>query len=280
MTKKYGILAYPAKHSLSPVMHNAAFKALNIDAEYLVFEIPKEELSAFIDKVRHEPISGLSVSLPYKEEIINFVDEIDEDARKIGAINTILNKDGKLYGYNTDFIGSNKALKEVVGDLNVKKIIILGAGGVSRAICYGALKEGAEVFIFNRHEEKAIKITDDFKQIFGEKIHANKLEEMYKIDRADIFIQATSIWTLNENIKEEEVLQMFPKEFVNKFDAVIDVVYKPLITPLLNIAKTLGKKIITGDKMLLYQAERQFEIWTGEKAPAEIMEKELKKKCR
>ncbi len=271
--KKYGILAYPAKHSLSPAMHNAAFKALNIDAEYLIFEIPKEELSAFIDKVRHEPISGLSVSLPYKEEIINFVDEIDEDAKRIGAINTILNKDGKLYGYNTDFVGCNKALKEFVGDLKDKKIVIFGAGGVSRAICYGALKEGAEVFIFNRHEEKAIKIADDFKKIFGEKIHAYPLKEMYKIDKSDIFIQATSIWTLNENMKKEEIEKIFPEEFVNKFDVVMDVIYKPLVTPLLKIANRLGKKIITGDKMLLYQAEKQFELWTGEKAPVEIMRK-------
>lgn len=274
--KKYGILAYPAKHSLSPVMHNAAFKAAHIDAEYLIFEIPEEELKAFINKVRHEPISGFSVSLPYKEEMMNFVDEIDEDSKKIGAVNTILNKDGKLYGYNTDFIGSNKSLKEAVGELHGKKIVILGAGGVSRAICYGVLKEGAEVFMFNRHEEKAFKIADDFKQIFGDRIHANRLDEMYKIDKADVFIQATSIWTLNKNTESKEIERMFPKKFINKFDVVMDTVYKPLITPIIDIARSLGKKIITGDKMLLYQALEQFEIWTGGKAPSDVMGKALK----
>ena len=118
MTKKYGILAYPAKHSLSPVMHNAAFKALAVDAEYGVFEVPENELPAFMEQVKHEPIDGFSVSLPYKEVMLNYMNEVDEDARKIGAVNTVVNRGGFLYGHNTDFIGSNTALEEGGGDFN------------------------------------------------------------------------------------------------------------------------------------------------------------------
>src|SRR3989338_5066305 len=152
MTKKYGILAYPAKHSLSPVMHNAAFKALALDAEYGVFEVPENELPAFMEQVKHEPIDGFSVSLPYKEVMLNYMNEVDEDARKIGAVNTVVNRGGVLYGYNTDFIGSNRALEEVCGDLNDRKAVVLGAGGAARAIIYGLLKEGSEVVVVNRNK--------------------------------------------------------------------------------------------------------------------------------
>ena len=158
MIKKFGILANPAKHSLSPVMFNAAFQANGIDAEYGVFEISENQLACYMEQVKHEPISGLSVSLPYKEVIIEYLNQVDDDVRKIGACNTVLNKGGLLYGFNTDYKGSNAALKNIIGDLKDKKIVIIGAGGAARAVAYGVMKEGANVHIFNRKKSKADSI--------------------------------------------------------------------------------------------------------------------------
>lgn len=246
--KLYGILGFPAKHSLSPVMHNAAFKALGIDARYDVFEIPKNELASFIKRVKEEPIYGLSVTAPYKGDVMKHLDKIDEDARKIGAVNTVVNRDGVLIGYNTDFIGATEALKETVGPLKNKKIVIVGAGGASKAIVYGLQKEGAKVSVFNR--------TKNRDGVDGD------LKDMLKTD-GNILIQATS------------VLFSVSPEFIKKFDVVMDIVYKPLITPLLKTAQDLGKKIITGDKMLLYQGIAAFKLWTEKEAPIEVMWKAI-----
>lgn len=283
MTKKYGILAYPAKHSLSPVMHNAAFKAAGIDAQYGVFEIPEAGLQDFFDQVKHEPISGLSVSLPYKEEVIHFLNKVDQDALKIGAANTVLNKSGFLYGYNTDFLGSNRALKEVLKDLSGVKAVVIGAGGATRGIIYGLLKAGVDLkAIFNRTAQKAVDMAEEFGEMFGVEIDGRDLKELEKLPYCNelnagrsVLIQASSIWTLNPGMSEEEVEAFCPSEYVDCFDVVMDIVYKPLKTPVLKIAEAKGKEIITGEKMLLYQAVEQFKIWTGQEAPVKAMQDAL-----
>ncbi|MEK7672797.1 MAG: shikimate dehydrogenase [Patescibacteria group bacterium] len=273
--KKYGILAYPAKHSLSPVMHNAAFKELGIEAEYEIFEIAEDGLAEFFERVRNEPISGLSVSLPYKETIMEFLDEVDENAANVGAVNTVLNRDGKLYGFNTDYLGAIEALKESVGQLSGKSAVIMGAGGTARAIIYGLLKEGVDVrAILNRNQEKALNMTEDFYKLFEKKIEIGELGPVNRPE-ADILIQATSIWTLNPDITEEEIKKFCPKEYLEKFEVVMDVVYKPLITPVLDMANELGLTTITAEKMLLYQAVEQFKLWTKKEAPVDVMRRAL-----
>lgn len=259
--KKYGILAYPAKHSLSPVMHNAAFKQLGMDSEYRAYEIPDPEFGDFLETVKHEPINGLSVSLPYKEIIADHLNVVDDDVRAIGACNTVHNNAGILYGYNTDYLGSNMALQEQIGSLKGAKVCVLGAGGAARSIVYGLKKQGAEVFIVNRSEDKALKLAEEMGVAVGDKSMGG-----------DILVQATSIWTINP---EASVDEFCPREFVGGFDIVMDIVYKPLATPLLEMALEIGKKIITGEKMLLYQGAAQFEIWTGKKAPIAIMKEAL-----
>ena len=268
--KKYGILAYPAKHSLSPVMFDVAFKESGIDAQYGVFDIGELELPAFMETVKHEPINGLSVSLPYKENVMDYLDEIDEDARAIGAVNTVLNKGGFLHGYNTDYLGSARALKDACGSLKGKKVVVMGAGGAVRGIVYGLIKEGAEVTIYNRTISKAEEIAKDFEIEFGD------LENMNNA-RGDIFIQASSVWLSNPEMSTEDVDALFPDEFVSNFRVVVDIVYKPLKTPLLKKAERLGINIVTGEKMLLYQAIEQFKIWTDKEAPVEIMRKSLER---
>lgn len=282
--KKYGILAYPAGHSLSPVMHNAAFKAAGISAQYGVFEIPENALADFMKSVIHEPINGLSVSLPHKEMVMQYLNEVSEDCKLIGACNTVNNEGGFLHGYNTDSMGACRALSEVVGDLSGSRVIVLGAGGASRAICYGLLRAGARVTVCDRYKEKADMIASEYGEIFGEGIESVGMEEIStsgvsKNPRGfisgDILVQATSIWMLEENLNQALVDEFVPEEFVNGFNTVMDIVYKPLMTPLLERAEGLGKKIITGEKMLLYQAVAQFEIWTGDEAPVEVMKEAL-----
>ncbi|MFA7685248.1 MAG: shikimate dehydrogenase [Candidatus Gracilibacteria bacterium] len=279
MTKQYGLLAFPAKHSLSPEIHSAAFKALSIDAQYGLFEIPENELDDFVKRLKSDLIAGLSVSLPYKEVMIDHMSEIDDDAKKIGAINTVVNRDGILCGYNTDFIGSNKALKEAVGELKGKKVVILGAGGAARAVIYGLLKEGACVVgILNRTLETAENLAKEFSEMFNVQIKAYSSENLAKdlpfkddLGNEAILIQTTSIWTTNPDISEEYVRKFCPPEYVGMFATVMDIIYRPRITPLLKIAEDLGKKIITGDKMFLYQATEQFKLWTEKEAPFEVM---------
>lgn len=260
MTQKFGILAFPAKHSLSPVMHNAAFQALGIDAEYGVFEIPPEDLRGFMMEAR-ETIAGLSVSVPYKETILKHLDEISPEAQKIGAVNTILNRDGRLSGFNTDFIGSNKALEEVC-DLKGKKVVVLGAGGSARAIIYGILEAGGKVIVKNRTQEKAEKLAEEF---------GVEASEWGAVDQADILIHTTSVW-----LEDPGSVPFFCNlEYLDHFEIVMDIFYKPLTTPLLKEALKLGKTIVTGEKMLVFQAAEQFKLWTDRETPVEVMKKAI-----
>ena len=258
--KEYGILAYPAGHSLSPVMHNAAFKEMGIDAQYRVYEIPESEFGEFLETVKHQPISGLSVSLPYKETILSHLNKLDSAAKKIGACNTVHNDGGFLYGYNTDHVGAVASIEEKVGKLDGAKVCVLGAGGAARAIVYGLIERGAEVSIINRSEEKAHQLAEEFGANVGDFTQGG-----------DILVQTTSIWINGEN----DATKLAPRDFVNGFDTVMDIVYKPLKTPLLAMAEDLEKQVITGEKMLLYQAAEQFKIWTGEEAPIEVMSEAL-----
>ncbi|MDA1060939.1 MAG: shikimate dehydrogenase [bacterium] len=267
MSKRYGILANPAKHSLSPVVQNAAFKALGIDAQFGIFEVPENEFSTFMDRVKHDPIYGLSVSSPYKRDVMEYLNEIDEDAKKIGAVNTVVYKGGYLYGYNVDYIGINKALAESCGDLKGKRVVIVGAGGAARAAVYGLLKDGAQVSIYNRTTETARELANIFSAMFGVNIVSGGLSDMLNVE-ADILVQTTSIWIDDPDAKLEELL---PPDYLKKFEVVMDIVYKPLITPLIEAAKSLGIKTVTGDKMFLYQAVEQFKLWTEKEAPVDAM---------
>lgn len=274
MTKKYGILAYPAKHSLSPAVQNSAFKAVGFDAEFGIFEIPENELAGFMEQVKHEPISGLSVSAPYKEVVMGYLNEIASDAREIGAVNTVVNRGGNLYGYNVDYIGMNKALEEVVGNLAGKKVVVLGAGGAAKACVYGLLTAGASVAVYNRSAEKAFELAKHFNGVIGEAsavVKAGGLTDIPDVG-ADILVQTTSIWMTDT---DANLADLIPEEMLKNFGCVMDIVYKPLETPLIKAAMDLGIKTITGDKMFLYQAMEQFKLWTGEEAPIKVMRKAL-----
>lgn len=278
--KKFGILAYPAKHSFSPILHAAAFKAQRIPAEYEIFEVKPAEFNVFISKLVRE-ITGISVSLPYKEKILESLHFVEEEAREIGAVNTVLNKNGVLHGYNTDYLGVVKALREKIGSLRGKSAVVLGAGGAGRAICYGLLKSGVDVFILNRTKSRADGLAIEFAERFQAKIRSADMEK--PLPEADILINASSYWFDLENFTGE-LPGFFLPGSVSRFETVMDISYNlhlsgydggPLSTPLTELAENLSKNVITGEKMLIYQALEQFKIWTGKEVPYSVMENAL-----
>lgn len=256
----YGVLAHPAYHSLSPAMHNAAFKKLNIDAKYTYFDVPKEDLPAFIEKARKKNIKGFNVSKPHKEAIINLIDETDEIVEKIGAVNTVINKKGKLLGTNVDWIGVQNSLLEKTSIKN-KNIVILGAGGASRAALYACKNnEAGNITILNRTVSHAEKLAKEFGCNFG------SLDDFKKHD-ADIVIQATSA-----GMNNPEGVELIGKKHIKPSMVVMEVIYSPLETKIIKDAKEAGAKTITGERMLLNQGFAAFELWTGKKAPRDVME--------
>jgi len=265
MYKVYGIIGYPVSHSLSPVMHNLAFRELGLKAVYGAFPVKPEDLSQAIRGVKALGISGLSVTIPHKVEVMKYLEEVDEVARQIGAVNTIINREGSLFGTNTDWIGVLKAFEEVGTSPSGKRVVVLGAGGASLAIVYAMRKAGAkEIVIYNRTFDKAKEVAERFSVIA---YPWETLSSAY----GDILINATSI-----GLKSYD--SPVPKEVVSRFSVVMDSVYLPLETRLLVMAKKMNKITIDGLKMLIYQGVEQFKLWTGLMPPVEKMREVLYKK--
>jgi len=257
----YGIIGDPVSHSLSPIMHNLAFRELGLKAVYGAFMVKSAKLEKAIEGIRALNIKGLSVTIPHKEHVMKYLDEIDKTASKIGAINTIVNKEGFLIGYNTDWIGVLKSFTESGVELKNKKVIIVGAGGASKAVIYAVISGGAKVVeVYNRTFEKAKALEEKFE------IVAKPWEEL-KNASGDIIIQTTSVGLKSwETPVEEEVL--------SRFKVAMDIVYLPLKTKFLSLAEKYCK-IIDGLQMLLYQGVEQFKLWTGKEPPVELMKKAI-----
>ncbi len=269
MSKIFGVLGHPLGHSLSPAMFEAAFWQYSMEAEYLKFDLAAEELSSFLQKARTQPIEGFSVTVPYKEDILAFLDDIDGKATAIGAVNTVVNKKGKLKGYNTDWFGAMRALEEVTA-LEGKRVLILGAGGAAASIVYGCLIAGAKVTILNRSLGKAQELVERFKKLdLVNGLKAATINEILQYP-ADILIHTTSI-----GMAPNTDASLVPPEYFKRGMVVFDIVYNPLETRLVKQAKAAGCKVVSGYKMLLYQAEKQFELWFKKKPPMQKMEEAL-----
>jgi len=257
--KNYGIVAYPATHSLSPAIHNAAFKKLKINARYRSFDIKPENFEGLIKDLKKHKIEGLNVSMPYKEEVIKYLDGVDPTAKKIGSVNCIYKKDGKYYGANYDWKGIIEPLKKVT-NLKGRKVLLLGAGGAAKAACYGLKKVGADVFILNRTLETAKKLA----RKYGFK--ATETADLMP----EIVINCTSVGF--ENPDESPIS---PGVFKDAFIA-LDIIYGHK-TRFVEDAKAGGVEyIITGEQVLLHQGYATFEKWIGIKAPKETMISALK----
>lgn len=250
--KRYALVGYGCGHSLSPAIHNAAFKELLIDAKFEIFET--RDLTGFMEKVKNGEISGGSVTMPFKKTVLPYLQEIDKSVEKIEACNCF----NGLKGFNTDCDGAFRALKEAV-DLERKRIYLLGAGGAGSAIAYGL--RDYDVTIFNLTLPEAFEIAEKY---------GFEARELRDLDlNYDILINATSCGFKNDE-------SCVPIELLNPKATVFDIVYEPLETRLIRDALQVGCKTITGEKMLLYQGAAAFEIWTGKKAPIDVMKSALR----
>jgi shikimate dehydrogenase len=271
INKVYGVLGYPAKHSLSPVMHNAAFRALNIHAEYKIFEIKPEDLDRFLDSMDTN-IFGLNVTIPYKEKILDFVtlDDAFSYLMHLGALNTIVKKDNVWKGFNTDIQGFSRHIKEVMDPAH-KRVALLGAGGAARAVCYSlAESRPEELAIFDMDKPKSEQIVEIIRKLFPD-ICVSSVDsaEELNIKDKDLLINATPV-----GMKESDPC-LIAEEWISKDLFVYDLIYNPAQTKLLAQAKKAGANTANGLKMLLYQGALSFEHFTGQSAPVEVMRQAL-----
>ncbi len=269
-TKICAIIGDPVEHSLSPAMHNAAFKKLELNLIYVAFTVKSSDLKDAVMGAKSLGLKGLNVTMPHKNAIIGFLDEVDLSAKSIGAVNTILSNHGKLIGYNTDGCGAMIALKENGVSLKEKKLVLLGAGGAAKAIAYQAAKDVEELVILNRTSEKAKKLAEALKGL-GAKLKVgalspNVLDE--ELPTSDILVNATSVG-MHPNIESS----LIPSGLLHSNLSVMDIIYNPPETKLLKYAKSAGAKVISGFEMLLYQGAVAFEIWTNCSAPLDVMRK-------
>ena len=249
-TQLYGVIGNPVRHSLSPIIHNGAFRRMGLNAVYLAFEV--KDLKEAINGIRGLGIRGVSVTIPFKTEVIPFLDKVEDVAEKIKAVNTIVNKGGKLIGYNTDWCGVLEALEEKV-DLKGKRVVLLGAGGAARAIGFALKRRDCEVIVSNRTMDKGAVLAKELMCIHRP---LSSIEGL----KADVIINATPVGM--HPYKEESPL---PKKVLKKGMTLMDIVYRPLQTKLLREAEAIGCLTINGLEMLSRQGAAQLEIWTGKR---------------
>jgi shikimate dehydrogenase len=267
-TRVCAIIGDPVEHSLSPVMHNAAFKELGLNLVYVAFTVTSTELKTAVLGAKSLGVRGLNVTMPHKNAVMSHLDEVDSTAKSIGAVNTVLNNQGKLIGYNTDGSGAMIALQENGVYPEEKKLVLLGAGGAAKAIAYQAAQDVEELVILNRTAEKAKKLAEALKS-FDAKVKAGTLSsEVLKqeLPTTDILVNATSA-----GMHPDVDISPVPSDLLHSDLSVMDIIYNPLETKLLKDAKSAGAKVVSGIEMLLYQGAVAFEIWTNCPAPVEVM---------
>lgn len=272
-TNVVGLIGNPVEHSFSPPMHNAAFRALNLDYVYVTFDVEPSNLKKSIEGAFSLNIKGLNVSIPHKIEVMKYLNDLDEIAQLIGAVNTIDFKN--LKGYNTDGIGAIKAIEEVESIKN-KNVVIAGAGGASRAISFYIAKYNADkLTILNRNVSKAEKLSCDVSnsQLIDDVSFDSISQIESYLDDADILIDTTPVG-MDPHINDEPIVTA---ENMHEDLVVFDAVYNPNETVLIKQAIKAGARPVYGIKMLLYQGAESFKIWTGVDAPIDIMEDALRK---
>ncbi len=275
-----GLFGYPVEHSLSPEMHNAAFNKLGLDYTYLPFEVKPERLKEAVMGIKGLNLRGVNLTIPHKEEVIPYLDQVSKEARLIGAVNTIKNKDGKLIGYNTDGQGFITSLKEEANFIaRDKNILIIGAGGAAKAIAFQLALEGANsLYISNRTisraEELVLTIESKLNEIKVDPVPLEDRKLEMIIGQIDLVIDTTPVGMY----PKVDVKPVINPKLLHDDLIVTDIVYNPVETSLLRSAKAVGAKTVSGLGMLLYQGVLAFEIWTGRKAPVEIMKEVLENK--
>lgn len=266
-TVMYGVFGDPIRHSKSPIMLNRAFEETGINAAYAAFHILPGQLKDAVAGIRALQFRGVNVTIPHKVEVMDYMDEIDESARVIGAVNTIVNDNGRLTGYNTDGIGYVRSLREETGiELRGKKVLMLGAGGAARGVGYALAKEGAEhIYISNRTPEKAVELAEalsGFTSTSG--MSSDRVADV--VDEVSLIVNITPAG-MHPNVDTVPMDTTLIKNHM----VVSDTVYNPLVTKFLREAEARGAAIHPGLGMFIYQGAYAFEYWTGVPAPISAM---------
>ncbi len=269
-TKLVGLIGWPVEHSLSPTMHNSAFAVLGLNWCYVPLPVPPERLGEAIAGLRALGFVGANVTVPHKQAVMSYLDEVTSGAQAIGAVNAIVVREGRTIGYNTDWQGFLTALSEGSFDPQGKRAVVMGAGGAARAVVYALAHAGAQVTVLNRTLSRAQALVQDFSPLFPSSFRSlsftsQTLEEWTA--EAHLLVHATPVgmWPeVDQSIWPEDLA--FPGHLV-----VFDLIYNPRQTKLLRQAKAAGAKGIGGLGMLVHQGAAAFELWTGEKAPVETM---------
>jgi shikimate dehydrogenase len=274
-SKICGVIGDPIGHTISPAMHNAAFKALNLDYVYVPFRVSKEDLPRAVEGLRVFNIRGVNITIPHKVSIMPLLDEIDEFAQKIGAVNVVVNDNGILTGYNTDAHGFLYALLDQGIEPEGQKVVVLGAGGASRSICFALAERGASLTIVNRTPGKAARFATEMSEMTGRSIQVLSLTKenlAAVLENSNILINTTSVGMYphaDATLVEHDILRPHL--------TVVDIVYNPFKTKLLAEAEKAGARTINGIDMLIWQGALAFEIWTGKQAPINIMRKDAQR---
>lgn len=268
-TQIFGIMGYPVEHSMSPIMHNAAFEALGIHAAYVPFLVKPEDLGRATLALSALNISGINITLPHKGPVVEFLDELDASAKLVHAVNTIVQKNGRLYGYNTDGSGFMLSLrKDGHFDPAGKKVVVLGAGGAASAVAMALAQAGVRrLVIANRNKLRAEMLSKRVQRLFDRETLPVALDESralyWLIKESDLLVNATAVGLKGTERPNINPNALHPKLFV------YDLVYRE--TALLKMAKRRGLKTLDGLGMLVSQGARSFEIFTGKRAPFRVM---------
>lgn len=271
-TQVCGLIGDPVEHSVSPAMHNAAFRKLGLNYVYLPFRVRADNLGKAIAGVRAMEMRGINVTVPHKVAVIPHLDTLDDLARNIGAVNTIVNENGCLTGYNTDAEGFLRSMLQRGIEPAGMKVVIAGAGGAARAIAFALMNRGAKLSVINRTLARAEALARQVDQFFGKSLEVLELNDANLarcLDKADIVVNTTSVG-------------MYPcvgatpvaSRFLRRGIIVCDIVYNPVMTRLLEEAKQAGAVTVDGIEMLAWQGAVAFEKWTGHNAPVALMKEE------
>ena len=276
-TRLAAVVANPIKHSISPFIHNSAFEATNTNGVYLAWEVDATELAETVANIRRYQMFGINLSMPYKEQVIPYLDQLSEEACLIGAVNTVVNREGTLIGYNTDGKGFFKSLPSF--KISRKRVVLLGAGGAAKAILAQAILDGVSqisVFVRSSSMEKTRPYLEKIQNATGFRVDLFALEDIQElqdsITQADLLVNATSVG-MDGSSQPIPTSIVLPEKLM-----VADVIYQPFETPFLKWAKEQGNQSINGLGMLLYQAAEAFELWTGKEMPTDQIWELLKQK--
>ena len=276
-TRLAAVVANPIKHSISPFIHNSAFEATNTNGVYLAWEVDATELAETVANIRRYQMYGINLSMPYKEQVIPYLDQLSAEACLIGAVNTVVNREGTLIGYNTDGKGFFKSLPSF--KISRKRLVLLGAGGAAKAILVQAILDGVSqisVFVRSSSMEKTRPYLEKIQNATGFRVDLFALEDIQElqdsITQADLLVNATSVG-MDGSSQPIPTSIVLPEKLI-----VADVIYQPFETPFLKWARNQGNQSINGLGMLLYQAAEAFELWTGKEMPTDQIWELLKQK--